>query len=270
MKLLVGLIGAGIQRSLAPALHEEEARHHGLRLHYQLIDLDAAGAGAEALAGLLGAARIMGFAGLNITYPCKQAVMPLLDLAQRQNEGWLPKEQRPGALASWPTELFPGALELIDRIPRRYSVEAGISGSVAMRRRPGPYYDIEYFLTPLNTVAKETKHMVPEYIENGNIWDIPCQVAMPSATQNEIKDQVRQKILPALTRHFIGEVEKIAKALPNDRIAIQWDVCQEVLAWHDYYDKGLVPFETETIEVLTQIGDAVPSGVTESRSLAPR
>ena len=79
MKLLVGLIGAGIQRSLAPALHEEEARHHGLRLHYQLIDLDAAGAGAEALAGLLGAARIMGFAALNITYPCKQAVMPLLD-----------------------------------------------------------------------------------------------------------------------------------------------------------------------------------------------
>lgn len=79
MKLLVGLIGAGIQRSLAPALHEEEARHHGLRLHYQLIDLDAAGAGVEALAGLLDAARIMGFAGLNITYPCKQAVMPLLD-----------------------------------------------------------------------------------------------------------------------------------------------------------------------------------------------
>ena len=44
MKLLLGLIGAGIQRSLSPALQEEEARHHGLRLHYQLIDLAAAGA----------------------------------------------------------------------------------------------------------------------------------------------------------------------------------------------------------------------------------
>jgi shikimate dehydrogenase len=78
-KLLIGLIGAGIQRSLAPALQEEEARHHGLRLHYQLIDLDAAGVGVEALPGLVMAARIMAFAGFNVTYPCKQSVIPLLD-----------------------------------------------------------------------------------------------------------------------------------------------------------------------------------------------
>lgn len=82
-KLLVGLIGSGIQRSLTPALHEEEARAQGLRLHYQLIDLDrcppGSAQGADALPALLTAARTMGFAGLNITYPCKQAVIPLLD-----------------------------------------------------------------------------------------------------------------------------------------------------------------------------------------------
>ena len=78
-KALVGLIGSGIRRSLTPAMHEEEARHHGLRLHYQLIELDRGGAGEADLQGLLRAARTMGFAGLNITYPCKQAVIPLLD-----------------------------------------------------------------------------------------------------------------------------------------------------------------------------------------------
>ena len=78
-KLLCGLIGAGIQRSLTPAMQEEEARAQGLRLHYQLIDLDKTGQGAETLPTLLHAARTMGFAGLNITYPCKQAVIPLLD-----------------------------------------------------------------------------------------------------------------------------------------------------------------------------------------------
>lgn len=77
--ILCGLIGAGIQRSLSPQLQEEEARHHGLRMHYQLIDLDRSGRGAEALPGLIEAARIMGYAGLNITYPCKQSVIPLLD-----------------------------------------------------------------------------------------------------------------------------------------------------------------------------------------------
>ena len=65
----MGLIGSGIQRSLTPRMHEEEAKHHGLRLHYQLIDLDTTSSDVQALPGLLQAARTMGFAGLNITYP---------------------------------------------------------------------------------------------------------------------------------------------------------------------------------------------------------
>ncbi|MEP7283271.1 MAG: shikimate dehydrogenase [Rubrivivax sp.] len=77
--MLVGLIGAGIQRSLSPAMHEQEAQHHGLRLHYQRIDLDLSGIGPEALPALLQAARWFGLAGLNVTFPCKQAVIPLLD-----------------------------------------------------------------------------------------------------------------------------------------------------------------------------------------------
>jgi hypothetical protein len=64
-----------------------------------------------------------------------------------------------------------------------------------------------------------------------------------------------------LTQHFIGEVHAIAAALPNDRIAIQWDVCQEVLAWEGYYEPGPVDFRTECIDVLGQVGDAVPSKV---------
>jgi shikimate dehydrogenase len=78
-KLLLGLIGSGIQASLSPALHEAEGQAQGLRVHYQIIDLAAHKQGLDALPQLLRAARTMGFAGLNITYPCKQAVMPLLD-----------------------------------------------------------------------------------------------------------------------------------------------------------------------------------------------
>jgi shikimate dehydrogenase len=75
---LAGLIGAGIQSSRTPALHEREAAEHGLRLVYKLIDLDRLALGAEALPDLLTAAERMGFSGLNITHPCKQAVIPLL------------------------------------------------------------------------------------------------------------------------------------------------------------------------------------------------
>jgi shikimate dehydrogenase len=76
---LVGLIGAGIQASLTPALHEREGAAQGLRYMYQLIDLTALGLGGEALAELVTAAQRTGFAGLNITHPCKQSVIPLLD-----------------------------------------------------------------------------------------------------------------------------------------------------------------------------------------------
>jgi shikimate dehydrogenase len=76
--VLVGLIGAGIRRSLSPALHEEEARHHGLRLQYRLIDLTDASENADDLPRLLATVRKQGFAGVNITHPCKLAVVPLL------------------------------------------------------------------------------------------------------------------------------------------------------------------------------------------------
>ena len=76
---LCGLIGAGIQLSRSPALHEREADEQGLRYIYKLIDLDKLGVGIEALPELLNGAKQMGFAGLNITYPCKQAIIPLLD-----------------------------------------------------------------------------------------------------------------------------------------------------------------------------------------------
>ncbi len=90
------------------------------------------------------------------------------------------------------------------------------------------------------------------------------QVSIPTPiapTYNNMIPTDRPALLPPLTEHFIGEVTKIANTLPRDRIAIQWDVCQEVLAWEGYYEKGPVDFRTECIEVLAEIGDAVPEPV---------
>lgn len=77
--IVVGLIGAGIQASRTPAMHEREAVHHGLRYVYRLIDLDRLGLPASALDELVLAAERLGFAGLNITHPCKQAAARLVD-----------------------------------------------------------------------------------------------------------------------------------------------------------------------------------------------
>jgi quinate/shikimate dehydrogenase (NAD+) len=75
--MLVGLIGANIQKSLSPALFEDACDGVGIGGHYHLMDLDRLP--GRTLEALLDAARTAGFAGLNITYPCKEEVLPLLD-----------------------------------------------------------------------------------------------------------------------------------------------------------------------------------------------
>jgi len=50
----------------------------------------------------------------------------------------------------------------------KYAVQGEAGGSVAMKRAPGSEYKIETFVTPLSTVARETKHMDPSYIADGN------------------------------------------------------------------------------------------------------
>lgn len=77
--VLAGLIGAGIQASRTPALHEHEGDAQGMRYLYRLIDLDQLQLDSSALPDLLMAAERMNFTGLNITFPCKQAIIPLLD-----------------------------------------------------------------------------------------------------------------------------------------------------------------------------------------------
>ena len=76
---LIGLIGSGIQASRTPTMHEREGARQGLRYIYRLIDLSALGLNASALPDLLANAQRLGFSGFNITHPCKQAVIPLLD-----------------------------------------------------------------------------------------------------------------------------------------------------------------------------------------------
>lgn len=75
----VGLIGRGIQKSRTPAMHRAEAEALGMELRYDLIDTDEMAAPEPPIQTLLQDAEAKGFAGLNVTYPYKRAVMAHLD-----------------------------------------------------------------------------------------------------------------------------------------------------------------------------------------------
>jgi hypothetical protein len=134
-----------------------------------------------------------------------------------------------------------------------------------LRIKPGMTPEAKNFKTGYADMAIESWGKFERLQKAGAIpAHVKFQVSLPTPiapTYNNMVPADRPALLPPLTQHFIGEVQKIAAAIPNDRVSIQWDVCQEVLAWEGYYEKGPVDFKTETLQVLTQIGDAVPEKV---------
>jgi hypothetical protein len=134
-----------------------------------------------------------------------------------------------------------------------------------LRVKPGMTPDAASFNTGYADMAIESWGLFDRLQKAGVIpHNVKFQVSLPTPiapTYNNLAPSDRPKLLPALTEHFIGEVRAIAAAIPNDRLAIQWDVCQEVLAWEGYYETDPVDFRTETLDVLTRIGDAVPAAI---------
>lgn len=134
-----------------------------------------------------------------------------------------------------------------------------------LRLKPGAVPDPASFDTGYAAMAIDSWAVFDRLQRAGIIPEaVKFQVSLPTPiapVYNNMVPTGRPALLPALTRHMLGEVEKIGAAIPADRLALQWDVCQEVLAWERYYEPGPTDTRTETLAVLTEIGDGVPAGI---------
>ncbi len=74
-----GLLGRSILASRSPWMHEQEAKAQSIALQYALFDFTANGWRDEELGLRLDEIAACGFAGVNVTHPFKQAIVPLLD-----------------------------------------------------------------------------------------------------------------------------------------------------------------------------------------------
>lgn len=77
--LYTGLVGREIKASRSPWLHEQEACAQGLALTYELFDFTDRALSDDDLGPMLRGLAERGYLGVNVTFPFKQAVMPLLD-----------------------------------------------------------------------------------------------------------------------------------------------------------------------------------------------
>ena len=98
--------------------------------------------------------------------------------------------------------------------------------------------------------------------------DVPAgtrfQVSLPTpvaVVTQHFAARAQADVEPAYERAMLREVEAIVAAIPVDDLAIQWDVCQEVLAadgaWEVFYDNLI----GDAIDRIARLSAAVPDGV---------
>lgn len=78
-RFVCALLGSGIGASLTPPMHEAEGDRLGVPLVYRVVDIDVLGLSPDEAVDLVPVAGQLGFTGLNVTHPCKQRVLRVLD-----------------------------------------------------------------------------------------------------------------------------------------------------------------------------------------------
>ena len=94
--------------------------------------------------------------------------------------------------------------------------------------------------------------------------EVRFQVSIPTPMATAymyISPSAREAYLPAYERALAEAVSGILEAIPHDRLAIQWDVCQEVLLFEDYFEGRPADYKQLIFDELARIGSLVPEEV---------
>jgi hypothetical protein len=90
------------------------------------------------------------------------------------------------------------------------------------------------------------------------------QVSLPTPQASGylyVSGPARQTYFGVYERALKSALANIVKAISANDLAIQWDVCQEILAFEDYFVDRPAGYKKQTFDMLGRLGDAVPAGV---------
>jgi hypothetical protein len=90
------------------------------------------------------------------------------------------------------------------------------------------------------------------------------QVSLPTPHSSGylyVSGPARQTYFRVYERALLDALANIVKAIPAADLAIQWDVCQEVLAFEGYFKDRPADYKRQTFDMLGRLGDAVPAGI---------
>jgi hypothetical protein len=91
------------------------------------------------------------------------------------------------------------------------------------------------------------------------------QVSLPTPMASGymyVSPKAREAYLPVYERALLAALRNIAAAIPAEDLAIQWDVCQEVLVFENYFPgERPADYDAQIFAELGRLGDAVPEAV---------
>jgi len=120
---LFGLVGENLERTLSPLMHNAAFNHQGLHCHYHCFETGD-------LPAVVARMRRLGISGINVTFPYKEAILPLLDELSPEVQAIGAANtvtNRGGRLVGTNTDA-PGALAYLKRVLHRRRPDTELAG----------------------------------------------------------------------------------------------------------------------------------------------
>ena len=90
------------------------------------------------------------------------------------------------------------------------------------------------------------------------------QVSLPTPMSTGymyVSPAARDAYMTAYERSLTDALDGILNGIPHDRLSIQWDVCQEVLLFEDYFSHRPDDYKDRVYSLLSRLGGRVPEPV---------
>jgi hypothetical protein len=134
-----------------------------------------------------------------------------------------------------------------------------------VRFKPGVDPDTVVFETGYDEAARASYEIFKRLRDSGAIAEgTRFQVSLPTPHSSGylyVSGPARQSYFRVYERALLKALANIAKAIPANDLAIQWDVCQEVLAFENYFKDRPADYRKQTFDMLGRLGDSVPAGI---------
>jgi hypothetical protein len=134
-----------------------------------------------------------------------------------------------------------------------------------VRFRPGVDPSKVVFDTGYDRAASASHKVFKRLRDSGAVpGHMRFQVSLPTPHSSGylyVSGPPRQSYFAAYERALLGALANIVSTIPARDLVIQWDVCQEVLAFENYFKDRPADYKKQTFDMLGRLGDAVPAGI---------